>query len=466
MTHLRAALDSISDSYLFKVSTLKDNHDSVVLPAIRDYFDLVEKLELRRVEENRGIPEANARIDSEQQSLRELLALEENRIGYKIEALRPRLLQAQLDAASAVSTVGQAYSPENPQRGIRIAKDPVEHGEVQVTDLQKPWTALDWALCAISGVTYGLSIGSITGQLDLSLLDKQIPKLLLFGIAGFPISVGLKRWMEATSVMAGEEDKEGDASRRSRNFLLTLLGSVAAAALISTLFDQQGLLAIRNLDASIEGVGPSAGTSGGPNFVGLLGTALAAAVIAVPYIASCAAMGFKNARDRLNRDRVNAEMRSQRADAARREREDTKVQSALSAANSVAVLQAELQWLEGERQRLRSDYHAANKRLEAGRRTPREGFTDAETAKVDWACEHVIGLCGRFSNMVALLGDEVDPGRFWNELKNPGLRWTVKQSSIQRFIVKHRMWIWILIGCFLLFMLGLAAFLSTRGGPS
>lgn len=413
-------------------SVLKDFELNVVQTGTEQYEVFEQKLDARRYASNRIAESNNRPIDEEISDVEDWCEEALGVVEKKLDDLRPKVWEAHRGAAEVIGRCGRQYAPANPQNGILLAKEkPLEviagtqrlaYSKLDSTLSKYAW--LLWVLSVITGAAMGISAGLMSGALDVTILAAQILPCTVWASIGTTVSIFGKYLVFLLGGLCAELT-HGEATIAQRRAVWAIALVVTAGCLsISIVVERQGLLSIRSLNAMIMGLSGNA-ASVEPGLWSTIASILSAALLAFPYLLWSGVEGYCASRKILIEDALLARQAEVFEADQEAERNDSKIQDALVAANQVVVLQAQEKELASDAAQIKAKANTKTQVLN-GKRLPVEHKRSAEDqsllTKMYW---QVIGLHTKLREMLFKLGAAVEPGPLWGEARRGRMFWQV-----------------------------------------
>ena len=406
-------------------SVLEDFHDQVVLTHTRMHETLEARLTTERKAANDRAEQCNRPLDAEIWRLEEIIDASVVETQKQQADLVPRLMRTELVAASLIGRAGFRYDPDDPLAAILpeqaasleeiagLANLPYDPSDASLGSNG----ILDWALAAISGAALGISGGLASGILDPSTLTSQVPLVIGWAAAGFALAVYLKRGIGRIWAHCGQQmDLDtGDTHHYTAGIVATF--ATAAVMATNTLVDSQGLMAVRGMNSAIAGLSGNA-TAGSADIWASSAAVLIAtgALFSVPFLLSTAVEGYARGRHTrvrqilLMRQKAAAEERNQR------ERGRQSVQEALVAANLLTALRSEEENLQRRQDRLAATLTHRIDELKSKRQPIHLQASAEDWERLSLTEQQAIGMHAEFRKMLAEIGNEIEPSRFWDHV--------------------------------------------------
>ncbi|MGV3615173.1 MAG: hypothetical protein ACO1SV_07540 [Fimbriimonas sp.] len=391
-------------------------HDDVLNAAVETAgATAAEEWEAVRTE-NTIAREKAASVDAELAKEREALATLAEAQASTLASLDTASAEAASTAADAVSAAGGVLRPD------KLDEDPFYRPRARseaavAADLHLPWPPVPkgaimhplvyWTLAAIGGAGMGLSFGAMAGAVHLDALPNESPWVIAYvSVLGFAMS----SMMGAAVYLASRWASAGCFNGWKRGSWVPAAAvavlSLALAATVFAVVDQQGLMKLAGLEDAAAGLGGEGGGSGRSPWAMLVGSF----ALALPSLFVQAGIGAWKGRSEAA-NRVAAEMAREKRDAEAELRDRPETKAALAALARARVRLWERNRAAETFATRRKEIETRIAELEKSRPAERHRLDGEGAKRVQDALDQALGMYRKQEAMIAEIGGGQAPAR-------------------------------------------------------
>lgn len=371
-------------------------YDHKLRPTIRILLEVRCRAEEALEWRNRAAREHNRCLDAKIEELRAKLSEAAQAHESMRRELDQQLALAHDDARHKVALTGGFYDPQNPDPACVLRHQPARL-EALAGEMGLPWTPDDDkarlpkvvanALTVGIGMITGVSLGLMTHFYTADTVMRRWPMAVAFAIVGLLIALAFAECLRLGFRAASERYWLGrPLSNWGPILALELLGAMVIV-LMDAYIQQQGLMALANLESAMESL--SAGRpSHGVSHVGFF---LAGMILSLPYVAMNAWHGYLMGRHHACYNRLVNERDRRFATRDHEVRQELEVQQALAAVSKVLEMIREQRALQASIDPTRGEVQQEIAKLEAQRLNEYADFDEETKARIHDAANNYRG---------------------------------------------------------------------------
>jgi len=412
-TPLRRTGEVIGQQRPARASYLSYLKDHCVHPANARFEAARDEAEAEKTAWNALANSVNPAIDATQASLEQAADSAARPHRARAAALDGAVVTAHDRATQAVAAMGRSYDPAVPTADALLAVERADLGECAAAlglpdpreDANAVFSpALSWLFTMGIGGLLGLSLGVVSGAIELAELATDYPAALLLSVLACGPAALMRKAIFLGHREASQRGSLGRPWPERIGVTALALGFDAAVLAVDVLVERSGLLKALTSSSDLRSL------SSGPLHVASDPSTWAAALlVTLGYVATTAWEGYLAGRKSVLLNLLTQEQSERYRTDVEAHRQRPEVQKAVAAVQQVEVLLHRI--AEHERQAVAAErpFRERIERLEGGRLDYQQDLTPQQCARIQDALDNLLGADAEFRSALERELELVEP---------------------------------------------------------